>query len=80
MVRSSWPAKSINRSSYRQADAQSFRATIVTLQCLLKQRHAYKYAVTGQWNPQTLRGLNAFQRVSGRWSRTSGSAWAMPAR
>jgi peptidoglycan hydrolase-like protein with peptidoglycan-binding domain len=57
--------KSINRSSYRQADAKSFRATIVTLQCLLKQRHAYKYAVTGQWNPQTLRGLNAFQRVSG---------------
>ena len=53
---------SINRSSYRKADAKSFRATIVTLQCLLKQRRAYKYAVTGSWNPQTLKGLNAFQK------------------
>jgi hypothetical protein len=55
--------QSINRSSYRQADAKSFRATIVTLQCLLKQRHAYKYEVTGKWNSQTLKGLNSFQGV-----------------
>ena len=55
--------ESINRSSYRRADAKSFKATIVTLQCLLKQRHAYKYEVTGKWNSQTLKGLNAFQGV-----------------
>ena len=55
--------QSINRSSYRQADAKSFRATIVTLQCLLKQQRAYRYEVTGKWNSQTLRGLNAFQGV-----------------
>ncbi len=55
--------QSINRSSYRKADAKSFRATIVTLQCLLKQRRAYKYEVTGKWNTQTLKGLNAFQGV-----------------
>ena len=56
--------KSINRSSYRKADAKSFKATIITLQCLLKQRHAYKYAATGKWNSQTLKGLNAFQSVA----------------
>jgi peptidoglycan hydrolase-like protein with peptidoglycan-binding domain len=54
--------KSINRSSYRRSDAKSWRATIITLQCLLKQQHEYKYAATGTWNPQTLQALNSFQK------------------
>ena len=54
--------ESINRSSYRRADAKSWRATIITVQCLLKQQRAYRYAATGRWNPQTLKALNDFQK------------------
>jgi len=53
--------KSINRPRYRKIGPKSNRAPIITLQCLLKQQRAYKYAVTGSWNPQTLRALNSFQ-------------------
>ena len=53
--------KSINRPRYRKIGPASNRAPIITLQCLLKQQRAYKYAVTGSWNPQTLRALNSFQ-------------------
>ena len=57
--------QSINRSSYRRSDAKSWRATIITAQCLLKQQHEYPYAVTGKWNPQTLKALNDFQKRVG---------------
>ncbi|KQT92190.1 hypothetical protein ASG49_09580 [Marmoricola sp. Leaf446] len=35
---------------------------LVALQCLLKQRRLYPYAVTGTWNTPTTTALNAFQR------------------
>ena len=54
--------KSISRSSYRKTDAKSSRASIITLQCLLKQQREYRYAATGSWNPQTLKALNDFQK------------------
>ena len=54
--------QSINRSSYRKSDAKSWRATIITAQCLLKQQREYPYAVTGKWNPQTTKALNDFQK------------------
>ncbi len=42
------------------------KSLTVPLQCLLKQRHLYKYAVTGRWNPQTRVALRAFQRRVGQ--------------
>ena len=69
--------QSINRSSYRRSDANSSRATIITLQCLLKQQREYQYAATGTWNPQTLRALNSFQKRVGHPVRSdvSQSNW-----
>ena len=38
---------------------------MVPLQCLLKQQHLYKYAVTGRWNSPTQAALSAFQAKVG---------------
>lgn len=55
----------INRGTYRRTGWKAPSASIVPLQCLLKQQRHYPYEVTGAWNPQTRSALNAFQRVVG---------------
>ncbi len=57
---------SISRRIYRGMSAHVRKSLTVPLQCLLKQRHLYKYAVTGRWNPQTRVALRAFQRRVGQ--------------
>ncbi len=57
---------SISRKIYRGMSAHVRKSLTVPLQCLLKQRHLYKYAVTGRWNPQTRVALRAFQRRVGQ--------------
>jgi len=58
-------SSSISRTRYRKTSAQLRTSLIVPLQCLLKQRHLYPYAVTGSWNPQTRSALHTFQRRTG---------------
>jgi peptidoglycan hydrolase-like protein with peptidoglycan-binding domain len=60
----------INRTSYRATGATSAGSSIVPLQCLLKQQRLYRYSVTGTWNPQTQKALNAFQKRVGHPTRT----------
>ena len=52
-------------------------AHLVALQCLLKQRKLYPYAVTGTWNTPTTTALAAFQQRVGHPVRTwaSRSDW-----
>jgi peptidoglycan hydrolase-like protein with peptidoglycan-binding domain len=59
-------SRSISRKIYRGMSAHVRKSLTVPLQCLLKQRHLYKYAVTGRWNPQTRVALRAFQRRVGQ--------------
>ena len=61
----------INRTTYRTTTAASASSKIVPLQCLLKQQHLYKYAVTGIWNAQTTTALKAFQKRAGQPQRAS---------
>src|SRR5680860_295176 len=56
---------SISRTRYRKTNAHVRTSLVVPLQCLLKQRHLYRYAVTGSWNRQTLSALHTFQRRAG---------------
>jgi peptidoglycan hydrolase-like protein with peptidoglycan-binding domain len=53
---------SISRPAYRQTGSIKNRALLVPLQCLLKQQHLYKGAVTGKWGTKTRTALRAFQR------------------
>ena len=51
----------IDRTSYRRVGPARTDG-LVALQCLLKQRRLYPYAVTGTWNTPTQTALGAFQK------------------
>ncbi len=63
----------INRTAYSPTGPAG-GATLVPLQCLLKQQKLYPYAVTGTWNTQTATALKAFQKRVGHPQRTTASA------
>lgn len=69
---------SISRASYVTINPKMNTTLVVPLQCVLKQRGLYPYAVTGKWNAQTTAAVHAFQRRVGNTARTyvSQSDWA----
>jgi peptidoglycan hydrolase-like protein with peptidoglycan-binding domain len=55
----------ITRRDYPLVNSKASAAYVVPIQCLLKQQHRYKYAVTGRWNSQTTVALSGFQAAVG---------------
>jgi peptidoglycan hydrolase-like protein with peptidoglycan-binding domain len=61
----------ITQRDYPTVTSAASAQYIVPLQCLLKQQHLYKYAVTGKWNSQTQAALYSFQGAAGIAKQTT---------
>jgi peptidoglycan hydrolase-like protein with peptidoglycan-binding domain len=63
--------KTITQRDYPTVNSHASARYLVPLQCLLKQQHLYKYAVTGKWNSQTQSALYSFQGARGLAKQTT---------